>query len=242
MRPQGDGRGGIRALRDIGTPREERAFDREAIRIAYRRYAAVYDVLFGATLGAGRRAAVDRINEGGSQRILEVGVGTGLTLPLYRRDARVVGIDLSPEMLTRARRRTADMRLSQVEALLEMDGQSMDFPDGSFDAVSALHVLSVAPDPLRLLHEMRRVCAKGGQIVILNHFRSAKAPWRWIEQTTAPLAAFLGFRPDLARDSLGGLADLEVIEERRVALAGCATLLRLRKRGPRTATAAGGRV
>ncbi len=231
--------GATQVLRELRTRTARRAFDREAVRLAYRRYAAVYDLLFGAALSAGRRAAIGRLNEAGPQRILEVGVGTGLTLPLYRTDARVTGIDLSPEMLARARRRVAERGLAHVEALSEMDGQSMDFPDGSFDAVVALHVLSVAPDPLRLMKEMRRVCAEGGRIVILNHFRSQKAPWRWLERATAPLSAFLGFRPDLARGALGSLADLTLVEERRVALAGSATLLCLEKCSSAAAEAGG---
>jgi phosphatidylethanolamine/phosphatidyl-N-methylethanolamine N-methyltransferase len=163
--------------------------------------------------------------------VLEVGVGTGLTLPLYRADSRIVGIDLSPEMLARARRRVEGGGLRQVEALLEMDGQRMEFADGSFDTVVALHVLSVAPEPARLMQEMRRVCAPGGELLILNHFRSERAPWRWLERATAPLAAQLGFRPDLELKLLGNLAGLTLIEERQVKRAAGATLLRLGKSG-----------
>jgi len=149
-----------------------------------------------------------------------------------------VGIDLSPEMLARARHKVDALGLSQVEALVEMDGQRMEFADASFDTVVALHVLSVAPDPARLMQEMRRVAAPGGEILILNHFRSERGPWRWLERATAPLTAFLGFRPDLERKMLGSLADLVLIEDRHVKRAAGAILLRLRKGGE--AGAAGG--
>lgn len=215
-----------------------RPLDLEAVRRAYRRYASVYDVLFGPSLDAGRRAAVAAINRSGARRVLEVGVGTGLTLPGYRIDMRVVGIDLCPEMLRRARRRVTDLRLNHVEALVEMDGQDMAFTDGSFDAVVAHHVLSAAPDPVSLLREMRRVCAEGGEILILNHFVSRRPAGRWLERATAPLAALLGFRPNLDRAILEGVADLQLIDAQDLAFPGNATLLRIRKRVRQPAFAA----
>jgi len=229
MRMDGGGRSRTQVLGKPSAAAEWRALDREAVRLAYRRYALVYDLVFGLPLVAGRRLAAAAVNARGAGRVLEVGVGTGLTLPLYRADSKVVGIDLSPEMLARARRRVEGLGLGQVEALLEMDGQRMEFPDGSFDTVVALHVLSVAPEPARLLQEMRRVCAPGGELLILNHFRSERAPWRWLERATAPLAAHLGFRPDLERKHLGSLAGLALVEERQVKRAAGATLLRLGK-------------
>jgi phosphatidylethanolamine/phosphatidyl-N-methylethanolamine N-methyltransferase len=231
MTAQGGGRSGTQALRERSRATERRPLDREAVRLAYRRYALVYDIIFGIPLVAGRRLAVAAVNARGPGRVLEVGVGTGLTLPLYRADSKIVGIDLSPEMLARARHRVEGRDLRQVEALFEMDGQRMEFADGSFDTVVALHVLSVAPEPQRLMQEMRRVCAAGGELLILNHFRSERAPWRWLERATAPLAAQLGFRPDLERKLLGSFADLTLIEERQVKRAAGATLLRLGKGG-----------
>jgi len=238
MRPQGVEQSGTQALSELARRAERRVLDLDAVRLAYRRYAFVYDILFGIPLGAGRRLAIAAVNARGTGRVLEVGVGTGLTLPLYRADSRVVGIDLSPEMLARARHKVDALGLSQVEALLEMDGQRMEFADASFDTVVALHVLSVAPDPARLMQEMRRVLAPGGEILILNHFRSERGPWRWLERATAPLSAFLGFRPDLDRKMLGSLGDLDLIEDRHVKRAAGAILLRLRKGGE--AGAAGG--
>lgn len=229
MRPRGGEQSGTQSLGEYAQRGEWGALDREAVRLAYRRYAAVYDVVFGLPLVAARRMAIGLVNARGPGRVLEVGVGTGLTLPLYHADSRVVGIDLSPEMLTRARRRVDALGLSRVEALEEMDGQRMTFPDGSFDTVVALHVLSVAPDPARLMQEMRRVCAPGGELLIMNHFRSEHGPWHWLERASAPLSALLGFRPDLERKMLGNLGDLALIEERKVKRAAGATLLRLGK-------------
>jgi len=229
MQARGGGRSSTQALGEHAPAAARRALDRDAVRRAYRRYALVYDIVFGLPLVAGRRLAVAAVNARGAGRVLEVGVGTGLTLPLYRADSKVVGIDLSPEMLARARRRVDALGLAQVEALLEMDGQRMQFPDGSFDTVLALHVLSVAPEPARLMQEMQRVCAPGGEILILSHFRSERAPWRWLERATAPLAAQLGFRPDLEERHLGSLAGLALIEKRQVKRAAGATLLRLGK-------------
>jgi len=222
-----DARGMLARARRRG---EGRSLDLEAVRAAYRRYSAVYDLVFGRSLDVGRKAAVRAINRSGAVRILEVGVGTGLTLPNYRADTRVVGIDLCPEMLERARRRKEAHGLGQVEALLEMDGQNMTFEDASFDAVLALHVLPSAPDPARLVHEMRRVCKDDGEILILNHFVSEGSFWRGIERAAARFAALLGFRPNLDRTSLAGLADLELVETVRTGPPGFATLLRFRKR------------
>ena len=122
------------------------AIDRDAVLAAYSRYANVYDIIFGAFLEPGRRAAVNAVNTRPDQRILEVGVGTGLSLPKYRADARIVGIDISPDMLAKARGRVARQRLCQVEALHEMNAEDMGFADDSFDGVVVMYAVSVVPD------------------------------------------------------------------------------------------------
>lgn len=204
--------------------------DLNAVRRAYRRYAGVYDLLFGAIFESGRRAAVGLINELGCKRVLEVGVGTGLSLPAYRRDSRVIGIDVCSEMLARARQRVAGLNLPQVAGLQEMDAQDMDFPDESFDAVVAMYVLSVVPNPERLLSEMQRVCVPGGEIIVVNHFASEHCLARLFERAAAPLSATIGFRPDLDLKGLIELADMEVVETRDTNLFGGWKLLRFRNR------------
>ena len=191
-----------------------RGIDLDSIRVAYRRYARVYDLVFGPALEQGRHAAVDVVNALPARRILEVGVGTGLSLPAYRGDARVVGIDLCKEMLHKARCRVDRLGLRQVEALLEMDGEDMSFPDHSFDAVVAMYVVGVTPGPTRLMGEMRRVCVPGGNIVVLNHFASDHPLMRMLERVMAPLSATLGFRSNLELKTLAEATGLDLIQIR----------------------------
>jgi len=176
----------------------------------YRLFAGSYDFLFGPIFHPGRKAAVQVANDRPQQRILEVGVGTGLSLPHFRRDARVVGIDVSKEMLAKARRRVERNRLAHVEALLEMDAERTSFEDNSFDAVLALYVASVVPNPERFAAEMRRVCKPGGSIVIVNHFTSANPIMHWLERGLAPLAKHIGFHADFPLDDFVRTGRLDV--------------------------------
>src|SRR5438067_6716754 len=125
----------------------------ESVKAAYRRYAAVYDAVFGPVLQPGRKAVLQALRLRPGERVLEVGVGTGLSLPLYPRDVTITGIDVSREMLEKARRRVARQRLANVEALLEMDAERMSFADASFDKVVAMYVVSVVERPDRLRSE-----------------------------------------------------------------------------------------
>ncbi|MGC2856856.1 class I SAM-dependent methyltransferase [Novispirillum sp. DQ9] len=201
----------------------------QAIRAAYRRYAPLYDVLFGRILDRGRHEAVASLNGAPGRRVLEIGVGTGLSLPLYSSHARVTGIDVSPEMLAKARHRAALRGLGHVEALAEMDGQSMSFGDSSFDVVVAMYVLSVTPDPRRLLAEMRRVCAPGGDILVVNRFTSEKPLRRLAERVAAPLSATIGFNTELGSAVLDSMAGLDFAEDRPLPGMAGARLLRWRK-------------
>jgi phosphatidylethanolamine/phosphatidyl-N-methylethanolamine N-methyltransferase len=181
------------------------ALDTEAVREAYRRWAGIYDTVFGEVSGAGRRRAVAAVNRLSGTRVLEVGVGTGLALPLYRPEKQVVGIDLSTEMLALARRRVAEKRLGNVLELLEMDAEAMSFPNASFDIAVAMFTATVVPNAPRLLAEMRRVVKPGGQLLFVNHFRAEKGIRWWVERSMAPLARKLGWHPDFALTDL--LAD-----------------------------------
>lgn len=184
------------------------------MREAYRRWAGVYDAVFGAVSAPARSRTVAAVNRLSGQRVLEVGVGTGLALPFYRTDKQVVGIDLSQEMLAHARRRVAEQRLGNVEALLEMDAEAMSFPTASFDVAVAMFTATVVPDARRLLAEMRRVVKPGGQLLFVNHFRAERGARWWVERSMAPLARKLGWHPDFAlTDLLAGADEAASIEE-----------------------------
>jgi phosphatidylethanolamine/phosphatidyl-N-methylethanolamine N-methyltransferase len=166
----------------------------EAAKAAYRRYARVYDTVFGPVLQPGRKAVVDALRCRPGQRVLEVGVGTGLSLPLYPDGVRVTGIDVSREMLEKARSRAG--RLPGVEALLEMDAEAMDFPDACFDKVVAMYVISVVQNPARVLGELHRVCKPDGEIYLVNHFHSENPLVRVVERGLARFSEKIGFHAD----------------------------------------------
>jgi phosphatidylethanolamine/phosphatidyl-N-methylethanolamine N-methyltransferase len=203
--------------------------DLQAVERVYRRYAPGYDFYFGAVLQPGRRAVVDGMRCRPDERILEVGVGTGLSLPLYPRTVRVVGIDVSPHMLARAQAQKLGRGLDHVE-LHCMDAERMTFEDDSFDKVVAMYVVSVAPDPKRLLQEMRRVCRPGGDLYNVNHFRCANPAIGMFERMVAPFSSLMGFHPDFSLEDFVGRTGLEVDEKVPVNLLGYWTLLRSRNR------------
>jgi len=204
------------------------SLDAAAVRAAYRRWAAIYDASFGGISVWGRRAAVAAVNALPGRRVLEVGVGTGLALPRYRADKRVVGIDLSPDMLARARTRVAELRLGTVEALLEMDAEATIFPDASFDIAVAMFVASVVPHPRRLLAELQRVVRPGGRILFVNHFAAERGPRWWIERALAPASRALGWHPDFRFEALLPPAELATAGRRPIQPLGLFTLVELR--------------
>ena len=182
----------------------------------YARLTPVYDFVFGAVLQAGRRAAIERMAIRPGDRVLEVGVGTGINAPLYPHDCRVTAIDLSAPMLERARERVTRQGLAHVQ-LLEQDAAQMGFADDSFDAVYAPYVISVVPEPVTVVRQMRRVCRRGGRIVILNHFRTTATPVvSWLERMVSPLTAHFGFRLDLELPGLLREAELRPLSVERV--------------------------
>jgi phosphatidylethanolamine/phosphatidyl-N-methylethanolamine N-methyltransferase len=168
----------------------------ESVKAAYRRYAGVYDAVFGPVLQPGRKAVIEALRCKPGDRVLEVGVGTGLSLPLYPRAVRLTGIDVSREMLEKARARVAKRGLGNVEALLEMDAEAMSFPDASFDKVVAMYVVSVVERPARLLEQLHRVCRPDGEIFLVNHVRSDNPLIGALEKSLARFADKLGFHPD----------------------------------------------
>ncbi len=192
----------------------------------YRLFSGSYDIVFGPVFHPGRKDAVRIANDRPGQRILEVGVGTGLSLPHFRPDSRVTGIDVSAEMLAKARRRAERRRLTHVEGLHEMDAENLEFADSSFDAVLALYVASVVPNPARFAAEMRRVCIPGGTIVVVNHFTSENLLLRSIEKRLGRLARHIGFHADFPFDAFRSDSRLSIREVRPSNLFGYWKLLR----------------
>jgi phosphatidylethanolamine/phosphatidyl-N-methylethanolamine N-methyltransferase len=170
------------------------ALDADSVRAAYRRWANVYDAVFGGISAFGRKRAV--------AAVLEVGVGTGLALPHYARSKRITGIDLSAEMMARARDRVRDEKLLNVDALIEVDAEATGLDDCSFDIAVAMFVASVVPNPRRLLAEMRRVVRPGGHLLFVNHFAADRGPRWWAERALAPASRKLGWHPDFATEAL----------------------------------------
>ena len=198
---------------------------RDTIR-TYRLFSGSYDFVFGPVFHPGRKEAVRLVNERPGQRILEVGVGTGLSLPYFRRDSRITGIDISQEMLAKAQRRVEQKGLSNVDGLYVMDAEHMEFEDNSFDAVLALYVASVVPSPTRFAAEMRRVCIPGGTIVLVNHFTSDNWALRWMEKRLAHLARHIGFHADFPLEDFLRASRLTIREIRPSNLLGYWRLLR----------------
>jgi phosphatidylethanolamine/phosphatidyl-N-methylethanolamine N-methyltransferase len=173
--------------------------DKSSVERAYARWAPVYDLVFGAVFESGRRAAIMAAEEAcGSAggRILEVGVGTGISLPDYARQNRLVGVDLSEPMLRKAHERVTEHGLSNVETLAVMDAERMALPDRSFDVVVAQFVITAVPKPEATLDEFARVTRPGGEIVLVNHIGAEAGPRRVFELCFAPIARRLGWRPE----------------------------------------------
>ena len=203
--------------------------DAEAVRTAYRRQAAFYDTAFGRISRASRMRAIGTINALPGERVLEVGVGTGLALPLYARTKRVTGIDLSAHMLARARARVEAEGLTQVEALLEQDAEATDFADASFDIAASMFVASVVPHPRRLLAELRRAVRPGGHILFINHFLAEGGARRAIELALAPLSHKLGWHPDFSMADLFGTQHPDDVTVEPTPPGGLFTLVHLRR-------------
>ena len=178
--------------------------DAASVRHAYRRWAPVYDFTFGLIAEAGRKNAVQIINRR-KGRVLEVGVGTGLSLPCYGSHLTITGIDLSPEMLAKAQDKIERRALRNVVALHEMDAGALAFPDESFDTVVAMYVMTVVPEPDRVMRELERVCAAGGEVILVNHFSQDEGVRGFIERRLAPFAEIHRLAPRFRARSGAGL-------------------------------------
>lgn len=171
----------------------------ESVKKIYKSYSNVYDVLFKRFFLPRIRHAISSMELESGSRVLDVGVGTGLSLSLYPSHSKVTGIDLSKDMLDKARQKVEELGLSNVE-LREMDAMALKFPDDSFDAVFISHVVSVVPDPARVMKEVRRVCKDGGRVVIVNHFKSRNKMLAGVQTLLTPISEKIGWRSDLCMD------------------------------------------
>jgi len=191
------------------------AVENDFVARVYENIAWFYDFTFGPALHPGRMQAIRRMGIKRDDRVLEVGVGTGINADLYPRDCAVTGIDLSAPMLEKARERVARKGIRNVR-LVEMDAADIKFADSTFDIVYAPYLISVVPDPIAVVKEMRRVCRPGGRIVILNHFRSAGRIASTLERMIAPFTLYLGFKSDLDLPAFLVQADLQPISIEKV--------------------------
>lgn len=183
--------------------------DTRSVERAYARWAPVYDFVFGAVFDAGRRAAIaaaERVCGPQGGRILEVGVGTGISLPDYARVNAIVGCDISQAMLRKAVERVRIHKLANVELLAVMDAARLPLPDASFDVVVAQYVITAVPDPEATLDEFARVLKAGGEIVLVNHIGAEGGPRKVFEQGFAPIARRLGWRPEFPFQRLANWA------------------------------------
>ena len=199
---------------------------------AYDRWAPVYDMAFTAVMRAGRRAAVEAVSTD-ARTILDVGVGTGLELPMFPPGRRVVGIDLAETMLRRAAERVRRDRLEGVDGLGVMDATRMAFADGAFDGAIVPYVLTVVPDPHAMLDEVARVVRPGGSIVLVNHFGAESGPLAAVEGWLGRRSATLGWHPQfpfaVLGDWLARRPDMRLLERRTVPPLSLFTVVRLRK-------------
>ncbi len=184
------------------------ALEKRQVQRAYELYAPVYDFIFDWIFAPGRAAAVRQLDLQRSDSVLEVGIGTGLNLPLYPPTCQLTGIDLSQEMLDKAVERVQGLAMPNV-TLKVMDATSMDFGDNEFDKALATYTISAVPDPVAVLREMCRVVKPGGTIVILNHFRSERRVMGWLEDLVAPVCTRLGWKSNLALKPLLAQIGLE---------------------------------
>src|SRR3954452_2217418 len=208
-------------------------FAREPVEQAYDRWAPIYDRVFGGVFEKGRTAAISATNKLGG-RVLEVGVGTGISLPLYAPHMRVFGTDISEAMLGKAMRRVAEQQLKNVEGLAVMDAEQLNFPDDSFDVVMAQYVVTAVPNPEVALDEFARVLRPGGELIILTRVSADTGMRRFIEQKLQPVVRPLGFRTAEFAWSryakwLAGARGMELAERRLVPPLGHFSLVRFRK-------------
>ena len=213
----------------------QRDIDTETVAKAYGRWAPIYDFVFGAVFAPGRAASIEAAERVGG-RILDVGVGTGMSLTDYSSKNSIIGVDYSEPMLRKAQERVRELKLDHVEALAVMDAQRLGFPDATFDVVVAQFVITAVPDPERTLDEFVRVTKPGGEIILANHLGAEAGFRRAFEHGFAPFARRLGWRPEFPWARIANWADkhagVRLIERRAIAPLGHFSLIRFQRLMP----------
>jgi phosphatidylethanolamine/phosphatidyl-N-methylethanolamine N-methyltransferase len=216
----------------LGHADDPAVLDNKHVKKSYARWAPVYDLVFELVLRPGRKAAAAAADRHGGH-VLDVGVGTGLELPMFDRRTRLTGIDLSEPMLRRAQWRVRAKALGNVEGLVVMDAARLAFPDAHFDAAVAPYVLSVVPEPRASLDELARVVKPGGEIILANHVGSGQGPMARIESALAKCSTELGWQPEFAWSILGDWIDstpcVRLVERRKLPPFGLFTLARIER-------------
>ena len=214
------------------------ALDKETVTKAYARWAPVYDVVFGAVFERGRAAAIEAAERIGG-RILEVGVGTGISLPDYSKANRICGVDISAPMLEKAQERVSKFGLSHVEGLWVMDAEHLNFPDDSFDVVVAQYVVTTVPNPEATLDEFARVLKPGGEIILVSRVGAEAGMRKALEKWFAPAARKLGWRTEFSWQRYtqwaNGHPTVDIVERRAMPPFGHFSLIRFGKRGASSA-------
>lgn len=181
----------------------------------YDRWGKIYDIIFKHIFSEGRDVGSRMLEVKPGENLLEVGIGTGLSLPLYPRHCRIMGIDISPKMLEKASEKVTEHRLTNIQ-LEVMDAQNMSFPDNSFDCVTACYVVSAAPDPLKVVSEIRRVCKPGGRIVFINHFKSHNPILAAFETMVNGVCKKFGWEATLDLDALLEASNMTLLATEKV--------------------------
>jgi phosphatidylethanolamine/phosphatidyl-N-methylethanolamine N-methyltransferase len=219
-------------MNETNRKRDRDTLDQSTLNKAYARWAPIYDIVFGAVFDSGRKASIEAAERIGG-RILDVGIGTGISLLDFSRTNRLIGVDISEPMLRKAQRRVAEANLTNVECLAVMDAEKLGFPDNAFDVVVAQYVITAVPNPDATLDEFVRVTKPGGEIILVNHIGAESGPRKIFERAFAPVARRLGWRPEFpwARIAswLDRAKDVQLVERRPMPPLGHFSLIRLAK-------------
>ncbi|MFL2568899.1 MAG: class I SAM-dependent methyltransferase [Gammaproteobacteria bacterium] len=193
--------------------------DQNSIIKSYKRVSSIYDLTFGQVFRPGQKAIIKKMDCIESDNVLEIGIGTGSSLQYYPKETKVVGIDISPDMLEVAKKRIVKDKIQNKHILL-MNGERLSFPDNSFDKVVGMYVVSVTQNPQILVEEMKRVCKNDGDIYIVNHFSTEQDNLfvKMFEKGLMPVSKILGWKPYFPFDEFNAYANLDVLEMSKVNL------------------------
>jgi phosphatidylethanolamine/phosphatidyl-N-methylethanolamine N-methyltransferase len=215
-----------------GDRRHRDTLRQETLNKAYGRWAPIYDLVFGAVFDRGRKASIEAAERIGGH-ILDVGIGTGISLLDFSRNNRIFGVDISEPMLRKAHRRVIEGKLDNVECIAVMDAERLGFPDATFDVVVAQYVITAVPNADAALDEFARVTKPGGEIILINHIGADSGPRYVFEWCFAPVARQLGWRPEFPFTRITRWVDrtpgVHLIERRPMPPLGHFSLIRLGK-------------